>query len=58
MTPEEICDKLADSGLPNLWIPDANSFLEVEAIPVLGSGKIDLVGVANVAKQHFNKSQC
>jgi acyl-[acyl-carrier-protein]-phospholipid O-acyltransferase/long-chain-fatty-acid--[acyl-carrier-protein] ligase len=42
--------------LPNLWIPDPASFLEVEAIPVLGSGKIDLVGVAKVAKEHFIKS--
>jgi acyl-[acyl-carrier-protein]-phospholipid O-acyltransferase/long-chain-fatty-acid--[acyl-carrier-protein] ligase len=56
MTPEEICDKLSESGLPNLWQPSADSFLEVEAIPVLGSGKIDLVAVSNLAKQHFNKS--
>jgi acyl-[acyl-carrier-protein]-phospholipid O-acyltransferase/long-chain-fatty-acid--[acyl-carrier-protein] ligase len=56
MSPEEICDKLGESGLPNLWIPDVASFLEVEAIPVLGSGKIDLVGVAKVAKERFNKA--
>jgi acyl-[acyl-carrier-protein]-phospholipid O-acyltransferase/long-chain-fatty-acid--[acyl-carrier-protein] ligase len=51
--PEEICRELVAGGLPNLWIPDAGSFLEVEAIPVLGSGKIDLVAVANLAKKHF-----
>jgi acyl-[acyl-carrier-protein]-phospholipid O-acyltransferase/long-chain-fatty-acid--[acyl-carrier-protein] ligase len=51
--PEEICRELVAGGLPNLWIPDAGSFLEVEAIPVLGSGKIDLVAVANLAKTHF-----
>jgi acyl-[acyl-carrier-protein]-phospholipid O-acyltransferase/long-chain-fatty-acid--[acyl-carrier-protein] ligase len=52
-SPEQICRELAASGLPNLWIPDADNFLEVEAIPVLGSGKIDLVAVANLAKTHF-----
>lgn len=52
-SPEQICRELASSGLPNLWIPDANSFVEVEAIPVLGSGKIDLLAVSNLAKQHF-----
>jgi acyl-[acyl-carrier-protein]-phospholipid O-acyltransferase/long-chain-fatty-acid--[acyl-carrier-protein] ligase len=52
-SPEQICGELGESGLPNLWIPSADSFVEVESIPVLGSGKVDLVGVANVAKQHF-----
>jgi acyl-[acyl-carrier-protein]-phospholipid O-acyltransferase/long-chain-fatty-acid--[acyl-carrier-protein] ligase len=52
-SPEEICRELGADGLPNLWIPDATSFVEVDSIPVLGSGKIDLVGVANVAKQRF-----
>jgi acyl-[acyl-carrier-protein]-phospholipid O-acyltransferase/long-chain-fatty-acid--[acyl-carrier-protein] ligase len=52
-TPEEICRELGANGLPNLWIPDVSSFIEVESIPVLGSGKIDLVGVANVAKARF-----
>jgi acyl-[acyl-carrier-protein]-phospholipid O-acyltransferase/long-chain-fatty-acid--[acyl-carrier-protein] ligase len=55
MTPDEICHKLGESGLPNLWIPSADSFMEVEAIPVLGSGKIDLVATANLAKQQFHK---
>jgi acyl-[acyl-carrier-protein]-phospholipid O-acyltransferase/long-chain-fatty-acid--[acyl-carrier-protein] ligase len=53
MTPEEICRKLTEAGLPNLWIPSMDSFLEVEAIPVLGSGKTDLKAVADLAKRHF-----
>jgi acyl-[acyl-carrier-protein]-phospholipid O-acyltransferase/long-chain-fatty-acid--[acyl-carrier-protein] ligase len=52
MSPEEICRKLGASGLPNLWIPSADSFFEVEAIPVLGSGKTDLKAVADLAKQY------
>ncbi len=32
--------KLADAGLPNLWIPRVVK--KVEAIPVLGTGKLDL----------------
>ncbi|MEX2309008.1 MAG: acyl-[ACP]--phospholipid O-acyltransferase [Pirellulales bacterium] len=53
-SPEEICRELASDGLPNLWIPDANCFVEVETIPVLGSGKTDLVGVADLAKERVN----
>lgn len=54
-TPDEICAELATAGLPNLWIPDTGSFMEVEAIPVLGSGKIDLVAVSNLAKSRYCK---
>jgi len=53
MAPDEICRRLAAAGLPNLWIPSPDSFLEVESIPVLGSGKTDLKTVAELAKRDF-----
>ena len=40
--PEEICRALVARGLPPLWIPSPDSFRRVEAIPVLGTGKLDL----------------
>jgi acyl-[acyl-carrier-protein]-phospholipid O-acyltransferase/long-chain-fatty-acid--[acyl-carrier-protein] ligase len=52
--PAEICRRLQDAGLPNLWVPGSDSFVEVEAIPILGSGKVDLKAVADLAKHHFN----
>ncbi len=55
--PEEICRELGASGLPNLWIPDVDYFLGVESIPVLGSGKVDLVGVANLAKERVGSGK-
>jgi acyl-[acyl-carrier-protein]-phospholipid O-acyltransferase/long-chain-fatty-acid--[acyl-carrier-protein] ligase len=55
MSAQEICDRLGKIGLPNLWIPSADSFLEVEAIPILGSGKTDLKAVSDLAKCHFNR---
>ncbi len=56
LTPQEICKRLQTGGLPNLWIPGPDSFVEVEAIPILGSGKVDLKAVADLAKSHFNGS--
>jgi acyl-[acyl-carrier-protein]-phospholipid O-acyltransferase/long-chain-fatty-acid--[acyl-carrier-protein] ligase len=56
MRPEDICRRLAAAGLPNLWIPSADSFLQVESIPVLGSGKTDLKAVKDLAKKHFDNS--
>ncbi len=54
-TPQEICDHLKQSGLPNLWLPDPSSFLEVDDIPVLGTGKLDLKALADLARQHFSR---
>jgi acyl-[acyl-carrier-protein]-phospholipid O-acyltransferase/long-chain-fatty-acid--[acyl-carrier-protein] ligase len=55
MSPKEICEQLSKIGVPNLWIPSADSFLEVETIPILGSGKTDLKAVSDLAKSHFNR---
>lgn len=41
-TPREVCDKLGGLGLPKLWLPAAEDFVQVEAVPALGSGKLDL----------------
>ncbi len=39
---EELEAKIADSELPNLWRPRATSYFRIDAIPVLGTGKLDL----------------
>jgi acyl-[acyl-carrier-protein]-phospholipid O-acyltransferase/long-chain-fatty-acid--[acyl-carrier-protein] ligase len=52
-SPEQICRALAAAGLPNLWIPAPDSFVEVEQIPVLGTGKFDLKGIKEKALRHF-----
>ncbi len=48
---ETIRAKLMERDLPNLWIPAANSFYEVEKIPLLGTGKLDLAAVKKMAQQ-------
>ncbi len=54
-TPEKICRALAASGLPPLWIPSPDSFRRVPAIPVLGTGKLDLKRVKDLATAEFQK---
>jgi acyl-[acyl-carrier-protein]-phospholipid O-acyltransferase/long-chain-fatty-acid--[acyl-carrier-protein] ligase len=51
ISPDEICRKLAEGGLPNLWIPSPDSFYEVDSIPLLGTGKTDLKAVNELAKR-------
>lgn len=52
-TPEEVCQHLAAEGLPNIWIPSTDSFMQVDELPLLGSGKLDLKALAAVALQQF-----
>ena len=42
-------EKLAHADLPNLWIPRANQFFRFEALPYLGTGKLDLRRIRDVA---------
>ena len=46
-------EKLAQSDLPNLWKPRPDQFFRVEAFPLLGSGKLDLRKVREMA-QNFS----
>ncbi|MDP9364930.1 MAG: AMP-binding protein [Chloroflexota bacterium] len=48
-TPDALRRGLAEAGLPNLYIPSANSFLEVEQFPIVGSGKLDLQRIKRIA---------
>ena len=40
--PGEVMDRLADAGLPNLWLPSPDAYFQVDDIPILGTGKPDL----------------
>lgn len=40
---------LSESELPNLWKPGRDGFIEVESLPILGTGKLDLKGLKEIA---------
>ena len=42
-------EKLAQCDLPNLWKPRADQFFHVEALPYLGTGKLDLRQAREIA---------
>jgi len=48
---EECLKKLAQSELPALWRPRPDQFLRVEALPYLGTGKLDLRKARDIALQ-------
>ncbi len=47
--PAEACKKLNAASIPRLWIPAAEDFIEVEAIPMLPTGKLDLRKLKEIA---------
>ena len=52
-SPQELCRALARQGLPNLYIPSPDSFHQVPALPVLGTGKLDLRALKQLAEEAF-----
>jgi acyl-[acyl-carrier-protein]-phospholipid O-acyltransferase / long-chain-fatty-acid--[acyl-carrier-protein] ligase len=46
---QSVLERLGESGLPNLWTPRPNQFFSVEELPHLGTGKLDLRRVREMA---------
>jgi acyl-[acyl-carrier-protein]-phospholipid O-acyltransferase/long-chain-fatty-acid--[acyl-carrier-protein] ligase len=46
---EELHKLMTDTDLPNLWKPGRDCYVAVEALPILGTGKLDLKGLREIA---------
>jgi len=46
-----ILEKMVAAGLPNLFIPKKDNFIKVEKIPLLGTGKVDLRSLKQLAME-------
>jgi acyl-[acyl-carrier-protein]-phospholipid O-acyltransferase/long-chain-fatty-acid--[acyl-carrier-protein] ligase len=49
MNVDDVRSKIKAAGLPNLWVPEKDMFFRIDAIPLLGSGKVDLGAVKKLA---------
>ena len=47
----ELLAALPKRGIPNLWVPDRRDCHPVAALPVLGSGKLDLKALGDLAQK-------
>ena len=59
LAPEQLqpcLEKLAQCDLPNLWKPRADQFFHVDALPYLGTGKLDLRKAREMAATSFKYS--
>jgi acyl-[acyl-carrier-protein]-phospholipid O-acyltransferase/long-chain-fatty-acid--[acyl-carrier-protein] ligase len=46
---------LANNGFPNLFIPRRDDFIRVDALPVLGTGKLDLRAIKKIATETLGR---
>ncbi|MFM1903519.1 MAG: Bifunctional protein Aas [Planctomycetota bacterium] len=48
-----VAARLRERGLPNLWVPSPDSFAAIDELPVLGTGKLDLRRLSEMARERF-----
>jgi acyl-[acyl-carrier-protein]-phospholipid O-acyltransferase/long-chain-fatty-acid--[acyl-carrier-protein] ligase len=53
----DVLAKASAEGLPNLFLPSRSHFVKVDALPVLGTGKLDLRRVKQVAVERLQKKE-
>ncbi len=51
VTPAQVVQYLSAAGIPALWIPKRENVYLINAIPVLGTGKIDLAKARRIAME-------
>ena len=56
LSTDDIRQRLKQAGLPNLFIPASESFIQVDKIPILGTGKLDLRELKELAKSRFSEN--
>lgn len=55
---DSLCQGLREKGLPNIYIPSPDSFLEIDELPLLGTGKLDLKAIKQMAMDRFAEGGC
>jgi acyl-[acyl-carrier-protein]-phospholipid O-acyltransferase/long-chain-fatty-acid--[acyl-carrier-protein] ligase len=50
-----LCQQLAGRGLPNLWLPSERDFFQVPELPLLGSGKVNLQQLKEMALERARR---
>jgi acyl-[acyl-carrier-protein]-phospholipid O-acyltransferase/long-chain-fatty-acid--[acyl-carrier-protein] ligase len=48
---DDLVKGLADAGLPRLFIPAPVDFYEIDAMPLIGIGKVDLEAINRIARE-------
>jgi acyl-[acyl-carrier-protein]-phospholipid O-acyltransferase/long-chain-fatty-acid--[acyl-carrier-protein] ligase len=55
VNPAKVVERMIALDLPKIWIPRQDGFMKVDSIPVLGTGKLDLAAVKQMAKECYSQ---
>lgn len=55
LRPQQLWERLSRTELPRLWLPKREDLHRIEAIPMLGTGKVDLRAVRELALQRVSE---
>jgi acyl-[acyl-carrier-protein]-phospholipid O-acyltransferase/long-chain-fatty-acid--[acyl-carrier-protein] ligase len=53
LSPADLWERLCQTELPRLWLPRRDSLVPIEAIPTLGTGKVDLRRLKQLATERL-----
>jgi len=53
---DKLHDIIAASNLPNMWKPRRDNYIRIESMPTLGSGKLDVVRLREIASAAKSRS--
>jgi len=53
----DVIGKLAGMGLPNLFVPREDQFIKVDELPMLGTGKLDLKALKQIAQERMGSAE-
>ncbi len=53
---KNLIEKMRERNLPNIWIPKADCFIKIDALPLLGSGKLDLAAMQEIVDQYSSNN--
>lgn len=56
MEPAELNAKLLEQKYPPLWVPTVDAYFRIDAIPLLGTGKLDLHAIKDLAIELAGKT--
>ncbi|WP_406694155.1 AMP-binding protein [Singulisphaera sp. Ch08] len=54
---QQALEGVSAAGLPNLFTPRRDRFIKVNALPVLGTGKLDLRAIKRIAEESFSDAR-
>ncbi len=56
-TPEKLYQILSDSDLPNIFKPRKENFIKIDTMPMLGTGKLDILKLRQIAAEKETPNQ-